>query len=79
MYVITKEGVESLVRILLDPIEAGRCRSELEKMLEIKEEHDGTLTPLALVKMNLSALMVLLGGLIIRLTFVYAGQLSKFT
>ena len=49
------------------------------KMLEIKEEHDGTLTPMALVKMNMSALMVLLGGLIIRLTFVYAGQLSKFT
>jgi hypothetical protein len=37
MYVITKEGVESLVRRLLDPVEAGGCRSELEKMLEIKE------------------------------------------
>jgi hypothetical protein len=37
VYVITKEGVESLVRRLLDPAEAGRCRSELEKMLEIKE------------------------------------------
>jgi len=37
MYVITKEGVESLVRRLLDPVEADRCRSELEKMLEIKE------------------------------------------
>ncbi len=49
------------------------------KMLEIKEEHGGTLTPLALAKMNLSACIVLLGGLIIRLTFVYAGQLSKLT
>ena len=37
MYVITKEGVESLVRKLLDPAEVGGCRSELEKMLEIKE------------------------------------------
>ena len=37
MYVFTKEGVESLVRRLLDPVEAGGCRSELEKILEIKE------------------------------------------
>ena len=37
MYVITREGVESLVRRLLDPSEAGGCRCELEKMLEIKE------------------------------------------
>ena len=37
MYVITKERVESLARRLLDPVEAGGCRSELEKMLEIKE------------------------------------------
>jgi hypothetical protein len=29
--------VESLARRLLDPVEAGGCRSELEKMLEIKE------------------------------------------
>jgi protein NrfD len=49
------------------------------KMLEIKEEHGHTLTPMALLKMNLSAIIVLLGGLIIRLTFVYAGQLSKFS
>jgi formate-dependent nitrite reductase membrane component NrfD len=48
-------------------------------MLEIKEEHGDTLTPMALLKMNLSAIIVLLGGLIIRLTFVYAGQLSKFS
>jgi hypothetical protein len=37
MYVITREGVESLVRRLLDPAQASGCRSELEKMLEIKE------------------------------------------
>ena len=37
MYVITREGVESLIRRLLDPAEADGCRSELEKMLEIKE------------------------------------------
>ena len=37
MYVFTKEGVESLVRRLSSPSEAGGCRSELEKMLEIKE------------------------------------------
>ncbi len=46
------------------------------KVLEIKEEHGDTLTPEALFKMNLSAIIVLLGGLIIRFSFVYAGQLS---
>jgi hypothetical protein len=37
MYVITREGVESLAGRLLDPVKARGCRSELEKMLEIKE------------------------------------------
>lgn len=37
MYVITMEGVDSLIKRLLDPAEACGCRSELEKMLEIKE------------------------------------------
>jgi formate-dependent nitrite reductase membrane component NrfD len=46
------------------------------KLLEIKEEHGDTLTPDALFKMNLSAIIVLMGGLIIRFSFVYAGQLS---
>lgn len=46
------------------------------KVLEIKEEHGDTLTPDALFKMNLSAIIVLLGGVIIRFSFVYAGQLS---
>lgn len=46
------------------------------KFLEITEEHGDELTTAALMKMNLSALMVLAGGLVIRLSFVYAGQLS---
>jgi hypothetical protein len=37
MYVITKDGVESLAKRLADPAEAGNCRRELEKILEIKE------------------------------------------
>ncbi len=37
MYLITKQGVESLAARLADPQEASRCRSELEKILEIKE------------------------------------------
>lgn len=37
MYVITRDGVESLIRRLLDASEASDCRSELQKMLEIKE------------------------------------------
>jgi len=44
--------------------------------MEITEEHGEELTSAALFKMNLSALMVLAGGLVIRLSFVYAGQLS---
>ena len=37
MYVISREGVQALIRRLRDPVEAGLCRSELQKMLEIKE------------------------------------------
>jgi hypothetical protein len=37
MYVITREGVESLRKRLLDPSQARDCRAELEKLLEIKE------------------------------------------
>lgn len=37
MYVVTREGVQDLIRRLQDPAEAGRCRGELEKLLEIKE------------------------------------------
>ena len=46
------------------------------KFMEIKEEHGDELTGEALLKMKISALMVLAGGLVIRLSFVYAGQLS---
>lgn len=49
------------------------------KYLEVKDEHGEELTADALLKMNLSALMVLAGGLIIRLSFVYAGQLSHLS
>lgn len=66
-------GFSMLVLFVIFPI------ALVLKMLEIKEEHGEALTPLALVKMNTSAIIVLLGGLIIRLTFVYAGQLSRFS
>lgn len=46
------------------------------KFAEIKEDHGDELTGEALLKMKISALMVLAGGLVIRLSFVYAGQLS---
>jgi len=35
MYVITREGVQALIRKLQDPVEAEHCRGELEKLLEI--------------------------------------------
>lgn len=66
-------GISMLVLFVIFPI------ALVLKMLEIREGHEAQLTPAALLKMNLSAMIVLLGGLIIRLTFVYAGQLSKFT
>jgi hypothetical protein len=37
MYVISREGVESLTKRLLNPSQARDCRAELEKLLEIKE------------------------------------------
>lgn len=46
------------------------------KLAEIKECKEG-LCSSDILKMNLSAALVLLGGLVIRLSFVYAGQLSK--
>lgn len=46
------------------------------KLLEIKEEHGDMLTPDALFKMKLSAIIVLVGGVIVRFSFIYAGQLS---
>ncbi|MDM7998764.1 MAG: hypothetical protein QUS33_01870 [Dehalococcoidia bacterium] len=37
MFVITREGVDSLIKRLLNPAEVSGCRGELEKMLEIKD------------------------------------------
>ena len=37
MYVITREGVQTLIERLRDPVQAKHCRAELEKLLEIKE------------------------------------------
>jgi hypothetical protein len=36
MLIISKEQVEELIRKLADPVKLGECRSEVEKMLEIK-------------------------------------------
>ncbi|GFO61903.1 NrfD [Geomonas silvestris] len=49
------------------------------KFLEVREDHGDELTGQELMRMNLSAVMVLLGGLVIRLSFVYAGQLSRLS
>jgi len=49
------------------------------KFLEMTGEHLETLTMKQKLEMNLSAILVLLGGVIIRFALVYAGQLSKFT
>ncbi len=37
MLVITREGVQVLIRRLQDPARAAGCRDELQKMIEIKE------------------------------------------
>lgn len=49
------------------------------KFLEMTGEHLETLTFKQKLEMNVSAVLVLLGGVIIRFALVYAGQLSKFT
>jgi formate-dependent nitrite reductase membrane component NrfD len=49
------------------------------KMLEIKDPGQHEMTPAVVLRMNISALLVLVGALVIRLSFVYAGQLSKFS
>lgn len=49
------------------------------KLLEVKAEHGESLSRSAIMKMKLSAYMVLVGGFIIRFAFVYAGQLSKLS
>jgi protein NrfD len=49
------------------------------KLIEMQEDHAETLTRSTILRMNLSAIMILIGGFIIRLAFIYAGQLSKFS
>jgi formate-dependent nitrite reductase membrane component NrfD len=49
------------------------------KLIEMKEDHAEELTSSTIFRMNLSAIMVLIGGFIIRLAFIYAGQLSNFS
>lgn len=66
-------GLGMLLLLVIFPI------AVVMKFLEVKEDHEEELTPGALFKMNLSAIMVLVGGLIIRLSFVYAGQLSHLS
>lgn len=66
-------GLAMLFLVMILPIALGM------KFLEITEDHGDELTAASLFKMNLSALMVLAGGLVIRLSFVYAGQLSHLS
>jgi formate-dependent nitrite reductase membrane component NrfD len=47
------------------------------KLLEVAGDHGDELPQAALVRMKLSAYMVLVGGFIIRFAFVYAGQLNR--
>jgi len=49
------------------------------KLIEMQEDHADELTSVPVFRMNLSAVMILIGGFIIRLAFIYAGQLSKFS
>jgi formate-dependent nitrite reductase membrane component NrfD len=48
------------------------------KLFEMREDHADELPEATVFRMNLSAIMVLVGGFIIRLALIYAGQLSKF-
>ena len=49
------------------------------KLFEMREDHADEIPDSAIFRMNLSAIMVLIGGFIIRLAFIYAGQLIKFS
>ncbi len=49
------------------------------KFLEVKEERTEPLTHMEKFRMNLSAMLVLAGGLIVRFAIVYAGQLIKMS
>jgi formate-dependent nitrite reductase membrane component NrfD len=48
------------------------------KFLEVTGEHTEEVTVSGLLLMNASAILVLLGGVIIRFALVYAGQLSGY-
>ena len=48
------------------------------KFLEVTGKHTEEVTPFGLLLMNSSAVLVLIGGLIIRFALVYAGQLSGY-
>jgi len=50
------------------------------KLLEVQEEYEeGDLPPAAELKMKLSAYLVLVGGLILRLALIHAGQIGKLS
>ncbi len=49
------------------------------KFLEVTGDHSAAITPTGMFMMNASAVLVLLGGLVIRFALVYAGQLSSYT
>ncbi len=49
------------------------------KFLEVTGEHTEELTTSSLLMMNFSALLVLVGGAVIRFALVYAGQLSGYS
>lgn len=49
------------------------------KFLEVGADHSKDITFTGKLMMNFSAVLVLLGGLVIRFALVYAGQLSNFT
>lgn len=48
------------------------------KLTEVGQEHADELPPATVLRMNLSAAFVLLGGLVLRIAMIYAGQLSRF-
>lgn len=49
------------------------------KFLEVKNDHSAEIKPSGIMLMNVSAILVLLGGVVVRFALVYAGQLSSFS
>ena len=49
------------------------------KFMEVTADHSKSITPTGKFLMNTSAVLVLVGGLVVRFVMVYAGQLSSFT